>query len=199
MKRISNWIAGMSVCMAGIISAQAQTFQPGDITFSAGYGFPSFTKTIFNVAEGENVGTTFIGPLFVKAEFAINETVGFGMDFAYSHGSATYQTSDSQVDSILYNTNFKYTAYSALARFNFHFGHSTSFDPYTGVGLGYRNTKYTYTGNDPNQNPSDLNGFNHFGLDFTIGARMYLTPNIGIYGEVGIAKAPIQVGLVARF
>ncbi len=178
---------------------RAQIMQPGNMAISAGYGFPSLTKTVFNVVEGQNVSTGFVGPVYGKFEYMINETVGFGMNFAYSYGKASYLTSGTEADSIFYNTSFTYKSYSALARFNFHFGNSTNFDPYAGIGLGYRNANYSYTSGDPNYNPTDLNGFNHFGLDFTIGARMFFTENFGVYGEVGIAKSPMQVGFVARF
>jgi opacity protein-like surface antigen len=179
-------------------SVKGQNFNPGDITLSAGYGFPNLTKTAFNLAEGDNINSIFIGPIYGKAEFAINETVGFGVNFAYAMGSATYQTQDNEIDSLFYNTNFKYTSYSVLARFNFHFGNSATFDPYAGFGMGYRNANYRYSGGDPDDVPNDINGFNHFGLDFTIGGRLYLTENIAVYGEVGIAKTPIQVGLVVK-
>lgn len=177
----------------------AQIMQPGNMAASIGYGFPSLTKTVFNVVDGQNVSTSFIGPVYGKFEYMINETVGFGMNFAYSYGDAAYQTSGTEADSIFYNTSFKYKSYSALARFNFHFGNSTNFDPYTGVGLGYRNANYSYTSSDPGFEPKDINGFNHFGLDFTIGARLFFTENFGVYGEVGVAKSPMQVGLVAKF
>lgn len=199
MKSFKIVLLSCCIYFTVVFSLNAQVFNPGDITISAGYGFPSLTNTIFNIAEGENVSTTFIGPVFAKVEYAISETVGFGLNFGYSYGNATYTTQDGEIDSILYDSNFKYSSYSVLARFNFHFGNNEKFDPYAGIGMGYRNANYKYTGNDPDGAPSDLNGFNHFGLDFTIGARMYITDNIGIYGEVGVAKAPFQVGIVAKF
>jgi hypothetical protein len=73
------------------------------------------------------------------------------------------------------------------------------FDPYAGFGMGYRNANYAYTGGDPDAVPNDVNGLIHLGADLTIGTRIYLTENIGIYGEVGFAKSPFQAGLVVRF
>ncbi len=199
MKRVSIALIAISMYFATTHAVKAQQFEPGSITFSAGYGFPSLTKTLFHLVDGDNISSTFVGPFYAKVEFAMNETVGFGVNAAYSYGDAVYQRVDAANDSITYTTGVTLSSYSILARANFHFGNSDRFDPYAGIGMGYRNSKYTYTGNDPEVNPSDLNGFNHFGLDFTLGARVYITDNIGIYGEVGIAKTPIQVGLVARF
>jgi len=190
-------------CSGMVFRLQAQEMPvtaPSAITFSAGYGFPSFTRTLFSFMEGENVSSTFIGPAYAKMEFALNEKVGFGLNFAYSHGEATYVTQDGEIDSALYNSKVSYTSYSILARFNFHFGQEGSmFDPYAGFGLGYRNSNYAYTGNDPDALPADINGFLHMGMELTIGTRVYLTENIGIYGEVGLAKSPMQAGLVVTF
>ncbi len=187
------WISSYS------LTAKAQSAADADFSFSAGYGFPSITKTIFNIADGQNVQTIFIGPVYGKVEYSISETVGFGLNFAYSYGRATYETSDDEIDTLFYNTSFKYKSYSALARFNFHFGDSETFDPYAGVGFGYRNANYSYTSDDPEYEGKDVDGFNHFGLDFTIGARLFITENIGLYGEVGIAKSPMQAGIVVKF
>ena len=199
MKKMRIFIPVICLYFAGFSVARAQQFQPGDITLSAGYGFPSVTKTLFNLAEGDNISSSFIGPVFGKLEYAISETVGFGVNVAYAHGNSTYERTDDASDSITYTTGIKYDAYSILARVNFHFGNSEMFDPYAGFGMGYRNSKYTYSGNDPEVEPYDVNGLINFGLDFTIGTRIYLTENIGIYGEVGIAKSPFQIGLIAKF
>jgi hypothetical protein len=37
------------------------------------------------------------------------------------------------------------------------------------------------------------------GFESTLGARYMFTPNIGLYSEVGIAKAAFQFGLNAKF
>ena len=91
--RIKNWVATSIIILVLMQNrVAAQNFATGDIAFSAGYGFPNLTKTVFNVAEGDNINSIFIGPVYGKAEFALNETVGFGINFAYTMGSATYET-----------------------------------------------------------------------------------------------------------
>jgi opacity protein-like surface antigen len=199
MKKMKLLIPVICLYFAGFSVARAQQFEPGDITVSAGYGFPSLTKTFLNLVEGDNISTSLVGPVFIKAEFALNETVGFGVNTAFTFGEALYERTDDNTDSVTYTTGIKYNAYSVLARFNFHFGNNAMFDPYAGIGMGYRNSKYTYTGNDPDVDPREVNGIINFGVDLTIGARLYLTDNIGLYGEVGLSKAPFQIGLVAKF
>jgi opacity protein-like surface antigen len=198
MKQMKLMVSSLVVALMFAADAKAQDFVPGSLTFSAGYGFPSVAKTTFNLIDGDNINSSFYGPFYGKAEFALNETVGFGVNFAYAAGSATYMKQDDDIDSLFYDAAVKYKAYSILARFNFHFGNSDKFDPYAGIGFGYRNNNYSYSGGDPDNPDSDVNGLFHMGMDLTIGARMYLTENIGIYGEVGVAKTPIQVGLVVK-
>ncbi|HNV99456.1 MAG TPA: outer membrane beta-barrel protein [Chitinophagales bacterium] len=179
----------------------AQEAAPSDfhVIVSAGYGFPSFTRNIFDLADGENVDSYFIGPAYLKAEFPINDRVGFGVNFAYVVGNATYVEQDGNVDSIFYNTSVDYSSYSIIARVNFHFGAQDSrFDPYAGFGLGYRDATYKFQGGDPDAEPEELGGIIHMGMDFTIGTRFYLTDNIGLYGEVGLAKSIMQAGVVIR-
>lgn len=179
---------------------RAQAYEPGQLSFSAGYGFPNFARTALKVADGvSDLETSLAGPFYGKFEYAVTDVIGFGANVAYTHGSAVYQTSDDNLDSILYDTRLNYDSYSVVGRINFHFGHADMVDPYAGIGLGYRNSKYSYVSDDPNLEKADINGFNHFGLDFTLGARFYLTDNFGIYGEVGVAKTPLQIGLVAKF
>lgn len=178
---------------------EAETPSDFSVIVSAGYGFPSFTRNIFDLVEGENVDAYFIGPAYLKAEFPINDRVGFGLNFAYVVGNATYVEQDGQVDSIFYNTSVDYSSYSIIARVNFHFGAQDGrFDPYAGFGLGYRDATYKFTGGDPDDEPNEAGAIFHLGMDFTIGTRFYLTENIGLYGEVGLAKSIMQAGVVIR-
>lgn len=179
---------------------KAQAYNVGQVTMSAGYGFPNFTRTAFNFIDGvSNLESHVIGPVYGKFEYAVTDVIGFGVNVAYTYGNASYETSDELIDSIIYNTSFTYQSYSILGRLNFHFGNSDMVDPYAGIGLGYRNSNYKYDSEDPNFDETDFNGFLHFGVDLTLGARFYLTENFGLYGEVGLAKTPLQVGLVAKF
>ena len=78
----------------------------------------------------------------------------------------------------------------------------TKFDPYLGLGVGYRNSSYKYSSTDPNWDESTFTGFKNpfnFGGDLTFGTRYFFTDNIGAYVELGIAKSILQLGLTAKF
>lgn len=183
------------------LTAQAQSGN-GRVIFSAGYGFPNFLASTLNAFDKyENFSVSSAGPFFGKLEFMITDRVGIGVNVAYSTVSGNF-TEDSitfEGQDLIYDSKITRTSLSVLGRLNVHFGNSEHFDPYAGIGIGYRNAHYTYTSENPNGNDYSFPGFNPVGLDMTVGMRFYLTKNIGFYTEVGLAKAPIQVGVNMRF
>ncbi|MBC8045608.1 MAG: outer membrane beta-barrel protein [Fimbriimonadaceae bacterium] len=200
MKRDLFSIGVVCIGMFYHTSISAQVFNEGQMSGSIGYGFPNFTRTLFNLADGvSDLESHVYGPMYGKFEYAVNDVIGFGVNVAYTYGNASYETTNEDLDSIIYNTSFIYQSYSVLGRLNFHFGDADKVDPYAGIGMGYRNSNYKYKSDDPNFDEADVNSFLHFGVDLTLGARFYLTDNIGIYGEVGLAKSPLQIGLIATF
>jgi len=68
-----------------------------------------------------------------------------------------------------------------------------------GMGIGYRSSTWSYTTNNPNEMSIPSFKTLPFGWEATIGARYFFTPNIGIYAEIGLAKAIFQLGLTGRF
>jgi hypothetical protein len=40
---------------------------------------------------------------------------------------------------------------------------------------------------------------NPIAFELTYGGRYYFTDNIGVYGEIGIARSYLQLGLCAKF
>lgn len=141
-------------------------FNQNKIYFSLGYGAPWLGS----------LASTVIGPIYGKAEFAISNSIGIGLNLAYANNSDP--------------TN-RMSTISALGRFNFHALPKSEFaDLYMGLGIGYRyfneNNKFNGIRNYP------------FGMDLTLGFRVIITNNIGAYGEIGIAKSPFQIGISYR-
>jgi opacity protein-like surface antigen len=96
------------------------------------------------------------------------------------------------------NINFKNT--SVLGRINLHFANSEKFDAYWGAGLGYKFGRWKHTDNDPDTEvDGEIPSIIPFGFETTVGVRYFFIPNVGVYAELDIAKAPIQFGLTAKF
>lgn len=186
------------VILATSLKTKAQSFTKGNHLVKAGFGFPTIMGSIFSTYENE-VGykNSSFGPMYLKYEHALTDKIGLGLNIAYTKNEASYTENVSGSD---YKASVTRTSLSALARLNFHFANSKKFDPYFGPGIGYRTAEWTFKTENPNGSTDDkIPTFFPFGLEFTIGANYYLTDNIGLYAEAGIAKSPIQFGLVGKF
>lgn len=186
----------MTILLVGITSiSKAQSFDQGISIVKAGYGFPSLIGSVFNAYE-QNSGykASAFGPAYLKYEYGVSEKVGLGVNIAYGKNEISY------TDANNYKESVTRTTYSVLARLNFHFANSKKFDPYFGPGVGFRSAEWKFKSTDPSgfDNQTIPNLF-PFGLEFTIGANYYLTDNIGLYAEAGIAKSPVQFGLAFKF
>lgn len=165
--------------------------------FSLGYGFGSYYR-----AFRFNNDQSIIGPLYLKIEKPVSDRFGIGFNMAYSnlkitensgyYNGMTYEEFEEKI-----NVNI----FSILARLNWHYGNFKDFDPYMGFGMGYRMVQSRYIQKSPFNN----SGFDEFGItipfgfDFTIGARYFISPQVGVYTEFGVAQSVGQFGICARF
>jgi len=73
-------------------------------------------------------------------------------------------------------------------------------DIYMGIGFGLRFGKFNVSSQYAEFTPSvKLPNLSKIGFETTLGARYFLTDNIGVYAEFGPAKSLIQGGLSVRF
>lgn len=183
-------------------SARSQAFEMGKSYVSVGYGIGNLATAFVKAStQGSNIQTSFFGPMFVKYEYAVSENVGFGVAIAYLSAKATSDDTyyDQNNDPHTYRLTMDFSTWSALARVNYHFSDNDKFDPYIGLGMGYRNggLKFTYSDNNAPKIQNTPTLF-PFGMEMTMGARYMLAPSIGLYGEVGFAKAVLQGGIVIK-
>lgn len=194
-KLVLSLFAGMFTLMPSITNAQA--FEQGKSQISLGYGFLSttqaFIKTQVNSVDilGDplylNPDFLALGPIYAKFEYGVSENIGFGVNIAYADAGINYTNDLGE------SASFKWWNTSINARVNRHFGSNNKFDPYIGLGMGYKFGKWTSEGDDNAED--DLNALIPLGFETTFGARYMFTPNIGLFSEVGIAKGIFQAGL----
>ncbi|MEY4876104.1 MAG: hypothetical protein RL708_1253 [Bacteroidota bacterium] len=123
-----------------------------------------------------SLASTVVGPIYGKFEYAITNSIGIGLNLAYATNN---------------NPTNKISTFSALGRFNFHaLPKSEIADLYMGLGMGYRYFK-------ENNQYTDLRDY-PIGMDLTLGFRILIANNMGIFGEIGLAKSPFQIGLSVR-
>jgi opacity protein-like surface antigen len=144
------------------------------------------------------------GPLFLKYEYAISDYIGFGINFAYCQYTFNnnYEFAGISNNGIYYTT--QYTSYSILGHLNFHFLSrfvSTRFDPYYGLGIGYKSVSTSVTSNDSTFQKYNNNISNEgsIGFEMTFGLRYYVSNSIALYGEAGLAKSWLQFGATLKF
>ncbi|MEI8053010.1 MAG: outer membrane beta-barrel protein [Bacteroidota bacterium] len=126
-----------------------------------------------------------IGPFTVCYENFISNKISIGITTSYSivKGETKRFLVDEQI-----------SIFTALARANYHFGHSNKFDPYLGGGLGYVRSVYRNNTSIPGPVPGE------FGYSAQIGAHYYLTKKAGFFGELGYVNGSfLQLGFVLRF
>lgn len=186
-------------------NVSAQAFSEESSYVNVGYGFGNLTQSLFKIGEANDYQYKYngIGPLFLKYEYAVSEKIGFGVNIAYAQAQATYKYTATYITdgSKLLEETLDWKSYSALIRFNIHFGDNDRFDPYWGLGAGYRNASWSGFNNDP-QSEYDVTTLStpfNVGFETTLGCRFLFTENIGGYVEAGLAKAVVQFGLTAKF
>lgn len=179
-------------------TANAQAFGEGTMVFSVGYGFPNLNKSIFNAYNIEdNFTVKGMGPLHAKFEYGISEKIGIGLSMNHVSASVGFDDFD-DIDQKTYNYKLAWNNTKINARLNFHFANTDKLDVYWGFGFGYGFGSYKWTTTDPDFNDNKLEVLIPIGFESTIGARYYVTDNIGIYSEVGFAKSIVQFGLAVR-
>ncbi len=185
------------ILMAFVSSAaSAQAFQQGKTIISVGYGFGNLNRALFKTYESQG-GYNYkgFGPIAGKFEYAVSDKIGIGLSVNHINADVKYNSSsNTETDQIAWNNT------SVLGRLNIHFSKSEKFDIFWGAGLGYRfgKWKFTYADNSNNIDESIPNVL-PFGFETTFGVRYFFIENLGVYSEIGIAKAPLQFGLSAKF
>ena len=204
MKKLFTILAsGLLILNGANVSAHSGAFEEGQNSVSIGYGFGTVVGALASAYKNET-GYAFsgTGPIYLKYEHAITDGVGLGLNIAYAKYKFAwaFDTEDANFQPITYAEGWELTTMSFLARINWHFGDSEKFDPYFGVGLGYRTGSWKWTTTDPS-GTQGLSAANvvPFGFETTVGARYLFTDNIGAYAELGIAKSVLQVGLNFKF
>ncbi len=173
---------------------------------SIGYGFGNLTNTLLkNYVDYQSFEYNSNGPFFGKYEYRINRLIGLGVNISYLSGEATFVTKDSSGSTIKSYTNtISRKGINIMGRANIHFSDEGKWDPYFGISFGYRLNQWKINFTDKRLGELKLNAskfvnFFPIGIEATLGTRYMFSQNIGIYGEIGLSRAFLQVGLTGSF
>jgi hypothetical protein len=159
---------------ANSISANAQTFKPGDNVFNLGIGVGSVYY---------ETPTSVTPPVSLSFEHGLDhQKFGIGGIFA----TVGYKQ-------VIIDDDYEYHYYVLGVRGDYHFFMNDKFDTYGGVMIGYRmeNDKFISANGD--------GGYNLFigglGLDIFVGGRYYFDPNWAVMAELGYGYAFFNIGV----
>jgi outer membrane protein W len=176
------------------VNAQTKNFKvydKGTSSLVAGQGIGNIWKTFMKQAinyPGISYKVSSLGPLTLIYEYGFGKHISGGLALGYSRITGRYSGFGDEFTDRL-------TIFSALARANYHFGHSGRFDPYLGIGMGYVRSKYDNSGSNSKRSvPGE------FGYSGQLGAKYLFTPHIGVYAEAGyVGGSFVQAGLAVIF
>ena len=161
-------------CVAMYSTTQAQSFEKGQQNFQIGIGLGS----TFMVSGGS--GTP---PINASYEFGITDKISLGAFAGYA---------SQKIDLGIADWKYNYILAAAKGAYHFDFG-VEKLDPYAGVLLGYNIASVSTSSNLPGASAGGVLWGAH------AGARYYLTPAIGVFGELGYGISWLQVGVSFKF
>jgi hypothetical protein len=173
--------------------------QPPNIVY-AGYGYGIFpSDLIYNSGITSHFALDVIGPFYLKYEHKITKATSLGINIAWLEENYSLDYVDSSSATYIRERD-KIQSHSIIMRFNHMILEKNNFQLFVGTGIGYRNNSRHYRNevkrvyileNVPHVFP--------FAFEFTIGERLFITENLGVSVEVGIAKSIFQGGIVYAF
>ncbi len=184
----------------------AQCVSKGTVEIDAYYGFPNILSLIvrnaYQNSQQQDISVSGIGPVGIRGEYFITDHIAFGLDGNYSETNIYWkEPAYNNSASVYYSYRLSVPRLRILGKFNIHFGANDHFDWYAGAGIGYNNTRFNLTTNDPDYSNQDIN------VAFTLpvsaridfGGKYFFTDNIGVGFEVGLGGPLASVGITAKF
>jgi len=173
------------------------------------YGFFTPYKTYVSASAGSGIAAGSVsftlksmGPIGLSYEKGVSDKISVGGKLIFGSVTGKENISVSVPGaSASYNSNLKLNYFAILFRGNYHFGNSTKFDPYGGLGLGYGNFKISADGSDGQGTNVNVSASVPSATAFNVqlGCNYYVTDNIGINAEVGFLGSFLQLGVVTKF
>lgn len=167
------------------------------VNFSIGYGYPNLDKNEFLEFSHAYKGTiSQNGPVIGAVDYQFSRYMSIGVMGTYGKVSVPYY--DNNSNGITPSINGSLENWSVMFNLvNYFPSYNRSVSPYlrTAVGVNNWNQKYT----DANGNKmTDIPDPNMFAYQVSLGARINMSPNAGIFLEAGYGKYILSGGLTVK-
>ncbi len=187
------FVLSVLLISANLINAQSKELKTGDLQLGAGIGLiPTYA------ADGGHVN---VPPVSARLTYQFNEKFSMGGYVAYSSTTSQKKNYPDGSSRIFDSEQLMFGLRSAV-----HVNRFKSWDVYGGLMLGYSIPMVKETINYPAEtNRDDLQptfsrpATNKFLYSGFIGATYFLSPNLGINGEVGYGISLLNLGISYKF
>ncbi|HWB26896.1 MAG TPA: hypothetical protein VG738_15540 [Chitinophagaceae bacterium] len=175
---------------------RGDNFQP-TLNFSIGYGFPNLDKNEFAEFSNAYKGTySQNGPVTGAVDFQFSRYMSAGVMGTYGKVTMPYYDYNSQSTTPAFTG--KLENWSIMFNLvNYFPSYNKGFSPYLRTAAGVNNWTQSYTDGD-GKKVADVPDPNLFSYQVSLGARINLSPNAGIYMEAGYGKYILNGGLTVR-
>jgi len=188
-----NLILAVVLTLSTTVS-NAQAVEKGNMIADVYYGWGSLNKAFLkSITDNNTAKLTSFGPIGARFEYMTSDKIGIGFDFNYTDNTVSW-------DDDIYTYKYNVTRIRFMPRINIHFGGSENFDAYFGAAAGYRSVNRTYSSTDPLYQGSTTAGINPIAIRIALGARYFITDNIGLGLEMGLGGGYLlHSGLAFKF
>ena len=193
MKKLIKPVLTLSLAVALTLpfsTINAQVFDKGDVTISAGLGLGStyYAHSVYT--------KTTVPPLFISGDYCLLEDLGPGnLGVGAYLGYSAYKY---HYDYDVFDYGWKYSVLMIGARGTYHFTDLVdNLDLYGGVLMGAKIVTSKAFG-DHTVVTKTASG-SGFAFSIFAGARYFFTDNIGVMGELGYGIAWLSIGATVRF
>lgn len=171
------------------------TFSKGTQIITFGYGLGNTSGTGYlNIDLNEKISHTNIGPMYLKYEYGLAESIGLGVYGSYAYAKDVMNPAapkDYFTHAISFGVNGFYHFNKVI--------HVENLDLYAGLGLGFKSVSVKSKLSDGADEPEKLSD-NTGVFSLRLGARYYIVSGFGAYFEFGPDKmSALNVGLSYRF
>lgn len=184
--------------------AKAQAIKKGYVMVDAYYGFPNFfgltlRNALLNDPDNADLIAKFSGPMGIKAEYAILDWLGLGVE-AYIT-TVSLQFNDGIVGGYHYKINYSNLRIMPKCVFYYNSNSRGNLNLYGSFGAGYKSATLSLVTNDPFYDEDDIMNASIVPFSMRLvpfGIRYYFTDNFGFGGEIGFGGALLNLGVALK-
>lgn len=168
-------------------------------------------KTLFAQSTSHNLevkGNNFLNAGIGLGSYGLTGTGGLPVTASFEHGFGKNISAGIEAGFVkrTFEDAWKYTYIIFGARGSYHFNqllkiNNPKVDLYSGLGLIYRHSKFTFSHIDMGDGPDFSSEGSAGTVDFELhaGGRYFFSKNFGAYAELGYGISPLQLGLTLKF